>query len=78
MKLFKLQKRAAWIILEANTRSNSVKLFKELAWLHFYGEVKLNKSILELRRSTTFQSECDLIRPKRHILSYLVFSLHPL
>ena len=37
MKLFKLQKRAAWIILEANTRSNSVKLFKELALLHFYG-----------------------------------------
>ena len=50
MKLFKLQKRAVWIILEANTRSNSVKLFKKLAWLHFYGEVKLNKSILVFKR----------------------------
>ena len=50
MKLFKLQKRAAWIILEANTRSNSVKLFKELAWLPFYDEVKLNKSILVFKR----------------------------
>ena len=50
MKLFKLQKRAAWIILEANTRSNSVKLFKELAWLPFYDEVKLNKRILVFKR----------------------------
>ena len=46
MRVFKLQKRAARVILEADTRSNSVKLFKKLAWLPFYDEVKLNKSIL--------------------------------
>ena len=46
MRVFKLQKRAARVILEADTRSNSVKHFKKLAWLPFYDEVKLNKSIL--------------------------------
>ena len=46
MRVFKLQKRAARVFLEADTRSNSVKLFKELEWLPFYDEVKLNKSVL--------------------------------
>ena len=35
MRVFKLQKRAARVILEADTRSNSVKLFKKLEWLLF-------------------------------------------
>ena len=34
------------VILEADTRYNSVKLFRKLAWLRFYDEVKLNKSTL--------------------------------
>ena len=37
-----LQKRAARVILEADTRSNSVKLFKKLAWLRLHDEIKLN------------------------------------
>ena len=45
-RVFKLQKRAARVILEADTRSNSVKLFKKLAWVPFYDEFKLNKSTL--------------------------------
>ena len=35
MRVFKLEKRAARVILEADTRSNSVKLFKKLEWLLF-------------------------------------------
>ena len=34
------------VILEADTRYNSVKLFRKLAWLRFYDEVKLNKRTL--------------------------------
>ena len=45
-RVFKLQKRAARVILEADTRSNSVILFKKLAWVPFYDEFKLNKSTL--------------------------------
>ena len=50
MRIFMLQKRAAWVILEADTRSNSVKLFKKLAWLRLHDEIKLNKSTLVFRR----------------------------
>ena len=50
MRVFKLQKLAARVISEANTRSNSVKLFKKLEWLPFYDKVKLNKSVLVLKR----------------------------
>ena len=34
------------VILEADTRYNSVKLFWKLAWLRFYDKVKLNKRTL--------------------------------
>ena len=34
-KVFKLQKRAARVILDADTRANSVDLFGELNWLLF-------------------------------------------
>ena len=50
MRVFKLQKRAARVISEAYKRSNSVKLFKKLEWLPFYDKVKLNKSVLVLKR----------------------------
>ena len=50
MRVFKLQKRASRVMLEADTRSNSVKLFKKLGWLLFYDEVKLNKCVLVFKR----------------------------
>ena len=34
-KVFRLQKRAARVILNADTRANSVDLFRELNWLSF-------------------------------------------
>ena len=34
-KVFRLQKRAARVILNADTRPNSVDLFRELNWLSF-------------------------------------------
>ena len=37
-RILKLQKRAAQVILGADTRSNSVNLFKKLGWLPFYDE----------------------------------------
>ena len=37
-------------MLEVVTRSNSVKLFKKLAWLPFYDEVKLIESTLVFKR----------------------------
>ena len=46
MRVFKLQKLAAQVISEADTRSNGMKLFKKLEWLPFYDEVNLNKSVL--------------------------------
>ena len=50
MRVFQLLKRASRVILEADTRSNSVKLFKKLAWLPFYDEVKLIESTLVFKR----------------------------
>ena len=44
-RVFRLQKRAARVILDADaTRANSVKLFKELNWLPVHFEVKINIS----------------------------------
>ena len=37
-KVFRLQKRAARVILNADTRANSVDLFRELNWLPFFHE----------------------------------------
>jgi len=45
-KVFRLQKCAARVILDANTKVHSVKLFKQLGWVPFYHKVKINKSIL--------------------------------
>ena len=49
-RILKLQKRAAREILGADTRSNSVNLFKKLGWLPFYDEAKVNKCSLVLKR----------------------------
>jgi len=49
-RILKLQKRAARVILGADTRSNSVNLFNKLSWLPFYDEVKVIKCSLVLKR----------------------------
>ena len=49
-KVFRLPKRAARVMLGADTKANSVKLFKQLGWVPFYHEAKINKSILASRR----------------------------
>ena len=48
----KLQKRAARVILGADTRSNSVNLFNKIksGWLPFYDKAKVNKCSLVLKR----------------------------
>ena len=71
MRVLKLQKRAVRVILGAETRSNSVELFKKLAWLPFYDEVKLNKCTLVLKR---LQRSChaymyDLLKCNADLLS---------
>ena len=41
-KVFRLQKRAARVILNADTRANSVDLFRELIdWLSFFIKLRL-------------------------------------
>ena len=45
-KVFRLQKRAASVIFNADTRANSVDLFGELNWLSFFHEAKINKCAL--------------------------------
>ena len=49
-KVFRLQKCAARVILNADTRANSVDLFKELSWLPFFREAKINKCTLVHKR----------------------------
>ena len=50
--------------MEADARSNSVKLLKKLAWLRFYDEVKLNKSTLVFKRlqGSCPAYMCDLLK----------------
>ena len=40
-KVFRLHKRAARVILNADTRANSVDLFRELNWLSFFMKLRL-------------------------------------
>ena len=49
-KVFRLQKRAARVILNADTRANSVDLFRKLNWLPFFHEAKINQCALVYRR----------------------------
>ena len=55
-KVFRLQKRAARVILNADTRANSVDLFKELSWLPFFHEDKQMRS-----SSLTFEWSLSLL-----------------
>ena len=54
-KVLRLQTRAACIILDANIRTNGISLFKQLNWLAFHDEVKLNKCVLAYKR---FHGNC--------------------
>ena len=49
-KVFRLQKRAVRVILNADTRANSVGLFRELNWLPFFHEAKINQCALVYER----------------------------
>ena len=49
-KVFRLQKSAARVILSADTKANIVNLFKQLGWVPFHHEARINKSILVYRR----------------------------
>ena len=40
-RVFRLQKRSARVILDADTRANSVELFKKINWLPLHLEVKV-------------------------------------
>lgn len=42
-RVFKLQKRAARVILDVDTRERSAKLFKELSWLPLHDEIKIQR-----------------------------------
>ena len=45
-RILKLQKRAARVILGADTRSNSVNLVNKLGWVPFYDEAKVKCSLV--------------------------------
>ena len=50
-KVFRLQKRAALVILNADTRANSVDLLREqVDWLSFFDEAKINQWALYYKR----------------------------
>ena len=49
-KVFRLQKRATRVILNADTRANSADLFKELNWLPIFREAKINQCALVYKR----------------------------
>ena len=45
-KVFRRQKRAARVILGADTKAKSVKLFKQLGWVPFYHEARIKRMSL--------------------------------
>ena len=49
-KVFKLQKRAARVILGADTKANSVQLFRKLDWVPFFHEAKVNRLLMVYKR----------------------------
>ena len=49
-RVLKLQKRAARIIIDANSRASSVKLFNKLKWLPFYEQAKITKCAIVYKR----------------------------
>ena len=49
-RVFKLQKRAARVILDVDTRERSAKLFKELNWLPLHDEINIQKCCVVYNR----------------------------
>lgn len=49
-KVFRLQKRTASVILGADTKANSVKPLKQLGWVPFYHQARVNNSILVYKK----------------------------
>ena len=45
-KVFKLQKRTACVILGADTKANSVQLFKKLDWVPLFHKAKVNRLLM--------------------------------
>ena len=50
IRVLKLQKRAARVILDANRQANSVKLFNKLNWIPFSEQAKLTKCCIIYKR----------------------------
>ena len=79
---FKLQKRAARVILNADTKANSVQLFRKLDWVPFYHEANVNRLSMVYKRlsgdcpyylSQILIRNADINeRPSRHGLLNLV------
>ena len=67
-KVFRLQKRAARVILNADTRANSVELFRELTnWLPFFHEAKVDQCALVYKHLNRVCPDYMLELPKRNI-----------
>ena len=49
-RVLKLQKRAARIILDADSQASSVKLFNKLKWIPFYEQAKIAKCCIIYKR----------------------------
>ena len=64
-RLFKLQNRAAPIILHADFNTQSAVMFKELSWLPIVKRLKYNKTVLTYKAMNhlTPQYITDLLKP---------------
>ena len=80
-KVFKLQKRVARVILGADTKANSVQLFKKLDWVPFFHEAKANRLSMVYKRLSgdcpSYMSQMLIRndikeRPSRHGLLNLI------
>ena len=49
-KVFKLQKRTARVILGADTKANSVQLFRKLDWVPIFLEARVNRLLMVYKR----------------------------
>ena len=49
-RVLKLEKRAARIILDADSQASSVKLFNKLKWIPFYEQAKIAKCWIIYKR----------------------------
>ena len=49
-RVFRLQKCSPRVILNVDTRANCVDLFRELDWLSFFHEAKINQCALVYKR----------------------------